>query len=403
MKMKQWMFLAAVLWFGSRVQTTHAQAQPAPPQDTPPVIPAGDVPAPPLSKPTSKSDSKVEAKKKEKEKAAAEKKAKEAKAKDAKNKKTADKRAPEAAAPKLSAGPAVAREKNVNLRGQAAINSEIVTRIRQGELVTVIEEVTLKSPKVDEPARWAKVALPAGSVVWVSAQFLDPNTKAVVPKRLNLRSGPGENYSILGRVDKGYVVKELETKGEWVKIDAPTNSYAFIAAHLLSTDPADLGPALAKAHPPAPPTPPPVTETAQVAPPVAPLPAQPLVRAAEPAPTPAPTVVAAPPPPAPVAVATAVTPPVQPATPPVEEEPPAKRIVTREGIVKGSASIQAPTYFVLRSLDNNKTINYLHVPSTNIVMKEFQLQRVIVSGEEILDERWPNTPVITIDNIQLVP
>ena len=68
-----------------------------------------------------------------------------------------------------------------------------------------------------------------------------------------------------------------------------------------------------------------------------------------------------------------------------------------------NASIQAPTYFVLRSLDNNKTINYLFSPATNVIMREYQLQRVIVTGEEILDERWPNTPVIHIDSIQTVP
>ena len=84
-------------------------------------------------------------------------------------------------------------------------------------------------------------------------------------------------------------------------------------------------------------------------------------------------------------------------------EPLVKRIVTREGIVRGSASIQAPTYFVLRSLDNNKTINYLHSVDTNLVIRSFQHQRVIVVGEEILDERWPNTPVIDVESIQAVP
>jgi hypothetical protein len=87
----------------------------------------------------------------------------------------------------------------------------------------------------------------------------------------------------------------------------------------------------------------------------------------------------------------------------LESEEPEKRIVTREGVVKGSASIQAPTYFVLRSLENNKTINYLHSPSTNLAIKPYQLQRVIVSGEEILDERWPNTPVIKVETIRSVP
>jgi len=27
----------------------------------------------------------------------------------------------------------------------------------------------------------------------------------------------------------------------------------------------------------------------------------------------------------------------------------------------------------------------------------------LVSGEEEMDERWPNTPIVTLDNIRLVP
>jgi len=376
MKMKHWMF--AVLSICLLAETILAQAPPAAPQDTPPpVIPAGDVPAP-LTPESKKTDAK--------KKASVDKKAA------TKDKKAAE---PQKPATPITAGPAVAKEKNVNVRGQAAINSEIVTHLKRGDVVTVIEEIALKKARTDEPARWAKIALPAGTVVWVNTQFIDKTTKAVVPKRLNVRSGPGENYSILGRMERGTVIKEVETKGDWTKIEAPTNSYAFVAAHLLSTDPADLGPALARLNPPAPPvtppTPPP-TEVAVVTPTPVPPPAEPLT-------TPPPVVVPPPPPPTETVAAPA---PVTPPPPPVEE-PPIKRIVTREGIIKGSASIQAPTYFVLRSLDNNKTINYLYSPTTNVTLREFQLQRVIVTGEEILDERWPNTPVVNIESIEAVP
>ena len=387
MKTKHWMSLG-VLCLGALAleiePPVFAQSPTPASQTSPPVIPAGDVPAPATGKADSKSDNK-KADAKKKDKAATKKSA---------AKPSADVEKPR---PHLSPGPAVANEKNVNLRGQAAINSEIVTRIRQGELVTVLEEVSIKA-KPDEPDRWAKVLLPANSVVWISTMYIDPNSKAVVPKRLNVRSGPGENYSILGRIEKGFVVKEVETKGDWMKIDAPTNAYAFIASHLLSTDPAILGPALAKAHPPAPPPP---TEVAVVTPPAPAPPPEPLTK--PPTPPAETNVVAAPPPPPPSTATPA--PPVEAVlpAPPTPDEPPAKRIVTREGIVKGSASIQAPTYFVLRNLDSNRTINYLHAPSNNIVMREYQLQRVIVTGEEVLDERWPNTPVIIVDSIESVP
>ncbi len=367
MKMKHWMF--AVLSICLLAETILAQAPPVISQDTPPpVIPAEAVPATPSPRrPASKKVAPV-----------------------AKVKNTE----PQAPAAQVSAGPAVAKERNVNVRGQAAINSEIVTHLKRGDVVTVLEEITLKKVKTDEPGRWAKIALPAGTAVWVHGHFIDKTAKTVVPKRLNTRSGPGENYSILGRIERGTVVKDIETKGVWMKIEAPENSYAFVAAHLLSTDPADLGPALAKLNPPVPavvpPTPPPQQPLE-----VAVVTAEPVAPPAEPFTTP-PPVVAPPPPPA----DTAATP--APVTPPVEEVP-IKRIVTREGIIKGSASIQAPTYFVLRSLDNNKTINYLHSPESNFSIEGFQFQRVIITGEEILDERWPNTPVVNIETIEAVP
>jgi SH3-like domain-containing protein len=370
MTMKHWML--AVVSTGLLAGSILAQA--------PPVIPADQVPAPPAPRQNAKSGA-------NKPRPAATKK----------TSPTAGKAAEPVKTPaSISPGPAVAKEKNVNVRGQAAINSEIVTHLKRGDLVTVLEEVTLKKPKTDEPAKWAKIALPPGTVVWVNALFIKPDTKAVIPRRLNLRSGPGENYSILGRIERGTVVKEVETKGDWIKIEAPKNSYAFVAAHLLSTDPADLGPALAKANPPAPPvvTPPPVETVAITAPTPPPTRAEPI--------TLPPVVVPPPPPPTETAIAQS-TPPPTPAPPVEVEETLVKRIVTREGIVKGAASIQSPTYFVLRSLDNNKTINYLHSPNTNFVIREFHLQRVLVTGEEVLDERWPNTPVINVDSIEAVP
>ena len=83
------------------------------------------------------------------------------------------------------------------------------------------------------------------------------------------------------------------------------------------------------------------------------------------------------------------------------EEEDVKRIVTREGFIKRSVSIQAPTYFALENLSNGKTINYLF--STNLVLKDLEGKRVVVTGEEMLDERWPTVPVITIDKLETVP
>ena len=133
----------------------------------------------------------------------------------------------------LAPGPATLVASNVNVRGQAKLKSEIVARLSKPQEVRVIEEIILKNSGADEPSAWARIELPAGIHVWVHKQYIDATTKAVKPRRLNVRSGPGENYSILGRIEKDAVVKEVSTKGDWIQIEAPAGAYAFVAAQYL--------------------------------------------------------------------------------------------------------------------------------------------------------------------------
>jgi Bacterial SH3 domain len=294
--------------------------------------------------------------------------------------------APVPAEPISGPGPAVVSQRTgtVNVRGKAAINSEVITRLNRGDRVTVLEEVTLAKPKQDEPAKWAKIALPTNAAVWAHASFLDQTNNSVKASRLNLRTGPGENYSVIGRLNRGATVKPIDQKGEWVKVEPPAEAYGFVAAHLLTRDTG--APILAAAATPG--SAPPPIETA--------VPANPT-----PAPAEEPTVAATP-------VATPTPPPVDkpavdapaPAAPPEEL---IKRVVTREGIVERSVSIQAPTHFILQSLDTRKAINFLFSPATNVMLKDYRGQRIVVTGEEMLDERWPNTPVIEVEKIEAVP
>jgi uncharacterized protein YgiM (DUF1202 family) len=97
----------------------------------------------------------------------------------------------------LNPGPAVCEANNVNVRGQAKLKSEVVTHLTKGQQVTVLEEVQLKNSGPDEPSAWAKILLPTNATVWLNTSFIDPANKTVKPKKLNVRSGPGENYSVL--------------------------------------------------------------------------------------------------------------------------------------------------------------------------------------------------------------
>ncbi len=112
----------------------------------------------------------------------------------------------------------------------------------------------------------------------------------------------------------------------------------------------------------------------------------------------------APAPAAPTPAEAAPTPAATEASPPAEsDQPPAKRIVRREGTVRATLSFQAPTPFELRAPDTGATMDYLLPASTNITIKPFWGARVIVSGQEAIDSRWPKTPVIKVETIELAP
>ena len=372
MKMKHRMFLAVTLSTGLLAPTLYGDEQPGAVTTTkPPVIPA------------------------ESPKASAARKAKTTATPARKAAATEPKK--ESAA--LEAGPAMVSQKSVVVRGQAAINSEIVTRLKGGDKVTILEIKTIK-PKMDEPAKWARIAMPSTVAVWVNKSFIDDATKTVKPKKLNLRGGPGENFSVVGHLEKGAAIKEIESKGDWIKIEPPAGAYAFVAAHLLIRVPDALAATSATAPKIADATPPPVPiQTINTPPPVVTPPPPvftppPVVAAPPPVFTPPPVV--NPPPPVLVEVVTPKPP------PPPAEDILIKRVVTREGIVNRAVSVQSPTHFILESLDNKKTINYLYSPSTNIALKSFFGQRILITGEELLDERWPNTPVINVETLQPV-
>jgi uncharacterized protein YgiM (DUF1202 family) len=315
--------------------------------------------------------------------------------------------------------PAVAKQSKVNVRARAAINSDVVTQLTKGQLVTVLEEVILPKPKPDEPARWYRIALPTNTAVWVHTDYVDKANKTVRPRRLNLRAGPGENYSVVGRVERGATLTVLEEKGLWLKVEPPAGGSAFVAAHLLSTEAAAVAAATPAAPVVAAKEPGPVTPAVTTPPP-----------AVEPAPVVATTVVTnvvpavatnEPVAPAPVVVVPAVdtnvlaaatnvpvvtAPAVASLTDTNDPVPPPeliRRVITREGILKSAANIQAPSHFELRGLDNNRIINYVWSPDTNIVLKAFKGQKVLVTGEEALDERWAHIPVITVEEIKAAP
>jgi hypothetical protein len=313
---------------------------------------------------------------------------------------------------------ATVKSDKVNVRGQAVVTSEVITQLQKGEAITILEEVEVKKPKKGEPAKWYKIQLPANTPVWVYAPYIETTNKTVNVSRVNLRSGPGENFSVLGRMERGAPVKEIRTVNNWMEVEAPATAYAFVAAEYLdrtagapaATEPATVPPVT---------SPIPAATAETPAPQPAPPQPAPTVVAVAPEPAPVPTVDDKPPappatnvvaevstnaaPPAPVITPVPIT-----ATTPAPEaqtavEAPPKRVVSREGRVVISPSIQAPTEYALESVQTHRLINFLHSEEAGIKMKIYGGKKVIVTGEELIDIRWTNTPILEVESIHLVP
>lgn len=392
MKMNYWLILGAMVAVSATAQTpTNPPALPAipAPANTTPAATVSTPILPPTNVVSDTSAPAKPAKKKVVKKKKSEKKS---------EKKSVAKGAPKKeAAPLLEStnmlvpGPAEVVVANLNMRGQAGLKGEVVGHVQKGDMVTVISEITLDKHHADEPAQWAKVLLPSSASVWVRSSFIDSTNKTVIPKKLNLRGGPGENYSVLGVIERGTPVVESGSKGDWTKIETPTNAYAYIAAIYLKQE-ASGNLAI---------NPPPSTETTSTPPtavnvaegqPINTTPAAPEMNsvpppALNPAPAPTPTVI----------IQTNII-----TVPETNAAPPPPRVVTHEGYVRSSVSPVAPTFFELYDPATDVSINYLFSTTTNLDLSRYKGYHVNITGEEGMDARWKDTPVLTVQKIYVV-
>jgi hypothetical protein len=233
---------------------------------------------------------------------------------------------------------------------------------------------------------------------------------------------------------------------EWTEIEAPASAYAFVDATLIRKSGEAGSPAPETAAPgvagrPAPAQPPaaqvekPSTAPAPKPQPVAkpedvqaiaaarPATSEPAAKSVSseldapvttaPRATPPPTVLPAPGSSAsatPPAIASAA-PALPAALPQVAEAPAAKqpettntrRVVRREGIIRATKSIQAPTWYELVHPETKKTIDFLHEEKLGIKLKDYKGQKVVVTGEEAVDPRWPNTPILEMETLDIAP
>lgn len=264
----------------------------------------------------------------------------------------------------------------LNIRAQAKSNAEVITQLNTGDRVTILEKKTV--PYGSRSMTWLKIALPEKATVWVKGDFVKDGV--VKADKLNVRSGAGVNFSIVGLARRGDKVEIIRTLADWHEIRPLPGCHGWVSSDYVELTP-DLQPL-------------PAAETIQpTLPPVGGRPSTPPketavveTRVAEVESAPQTTNAAA-------SVGSQADPPAMPAGPP--------QTVTREGVVHSCEGmlIKRPGTHYLReaTMKDAQIIAYLN--SSQVDLGQYEGRKVQIIGEETVLMNWKN-PVIEVQQVQ---
>ena len=339
----------------------------------------------------------------------------------------------------------VVLNERVNVRTRPSIASEVIQQLDTGATVTILDRINLNDPQPGEPREWFRIVIPETTELWISSEYIDTATKAVKASRLNVRAGPGQNFSVVGRIERGTVVEPIRASAGWTAIKPLAATVAYVATEFINeSSTANANQLIEPAQTPETTTPPPIVasneipnviideedETSNsVSPATLPPPITPKEEA------PAINNVSSPASEeslfdrvgnsSPIRNATETTEPSIAFIPlatsggdpePIKMEPVSneiaeelKRIITRDGIVKRSRNIQAPTYHRLEDPRTGTTINYLYTGKLQVdlgtgpkALKPYEGRKIRVVGAEAVDARWPRIPVIEVEQLRIL-
>jgi len=111
----------------------------------------------------------------------------------------------------------------VNVRAQASTNSEILWKLTQGYPLQVEQK----------QGDWVKVRDFEDTLGWVYAPLVTNSPHRVVKVKVaNMRSGPGTNNQVVGKLEQYEVVRTLSSQNDWVQIQRSNGQKGWIAARL---------------------------------------------------------------------------------------------------------------------------------------------------------------------------
>ncbi len=100
----------------------------------------------------------------------------------------------------------------VNLRSGPATTYEVLFQLPSGYPLKVLER----------KKKWLKVSDYENDKGWIYAALVSDTPYVIVKvKNGNIRSGPGTEYDKVGKVVRDVILKKIEQKGAWLKIQHP--------------------------------------------------------------------------------------------------------------------------------------------------------------------------------------
>lgn len=105
----------------------------------------------------------------------------------------------------------------VSLRAKPDVNSELLDRAMRGEELLFLGQTN----------GWVAVQAPEILDFWVAGEYVQNGI--VVPEKLNVRSGPSQNYSVVCVLEKGDSIALRGEFNDWIKIAPPSGSQLWIS------------------------------------------------------------------------------------------------------------------------------------------------------------------------------
>jgi hypothetical protein len=105
----------------------------------------------------------------------------------------------------------------VSLRSMPDINAELLDRAMRGEELVLLGETN----------EWMAVQAPDTLNFWIAGEYVQNGI--VAPAKLNVRSGPSQNYSVVCVMNAGDPVSLRGEFNEWIKIAPPVGSRVWIS------------------------------------------------------------------------------------------------------------------------------------------------------------------------------